>query len=191
MGDAHEGRSKGQKNKDLEGRKERERARASTTAIWFICSIIPGTRKQSMNMESRFCSVLKSGPVVARICHTWLYCESMHGDRHTAELGSARTHASINGDSFSHRPGTQVYYCVTKHTDGVLVSDADATNTSYFKQRLGLGGPWIYRNKEMTGIRVCLCNYVKGFVSMYRNAIKGCSRKADRCLSFFWGQGRP
>lgn len=66
------------------------------------------------------------------------------------------------------------------------MSDADATNTSYF-QRLGLGGPWIYRNKEMTGVRVCLCNYVKGFVSIYRNAIKGCSRKADRVFIFLFG----
>lgn len=41
-----------------------------SNSVGFIWSIIPGTRKESMNMESKFCSVIKREPLGVRIRHT-------------------------------------------------------------------------------------------------------------------------
>lgn len=70
--------------KDLKDREEQRRSRrekvkgngawVSTMAFLFIYSIIPRTRKQSMNLESKICRVLKRGTfwLCVYILHLWL-----------------------------------------------------------------------------------------------------------------------
>ena len=58
------------RERERKGREgERERAGFSNSIV-FVWSIIPGTRKESMNMESKVCSVIKSEPLGVRILHT-------------------------------------------------------------------------------------------------------------------------
>lgn len=120
------------------------------------------------------------------------HSSSMRRNRNTGDLGFAKTHARINGKSFGCWAGNLgLLLCDEARLQSPAVWCRQPTLVTVRDE--GQVG-WPDRSTEMTGVKVNLCNYVKGFVSIFwtyqtKNYHQGCLRKVDRVFVFlFWAR---